>query len=111
MSLPTTQHNPRSCEDVLAGLAAQTQALRQLGVTVLGLFGSYARGEQTSTSDVDLLVTFDHLTFRRYMDAKLLLEAALERPVDLVLIDDLKPRLRERVLHEVIYVTGLSAIS
>lgn len=111
MSLPTTQHNPRSREDVLAGLAAQTQALRRLGVTSLGLFGSYARSEQTSTSDVDLLVTFDDLTFRRYMDAKLLLEAALERSVDLVLADDLRPRLRERVLREVIYVPGLSAVS
>ncbi len=51
------------------------------------------------------------MTFRAYMDAKLLLEAALGLPVDLVLADDLRPRLRERVLNEVTSVAGLSAVS
>jgi len=85
--------------------------LRRLGVTSLGLFGSYARNQQTPSSDVDLLVTFDHLTFRAYMDAKLLLEAALGLSVDLVLADDLWPRLRERALSEVIYAQGLSPVA
>jgi Nucleotidyltransferase domain len=43
------------------------QQLRQLlpelqqtyGITRLGIFGSYIRGEQTETSDLDLLVEFD----------------------------------------------------
>lgn len=111
MSQSTAQHSARTREDILAELAGQASALRRLGVTSLGVFGSYARNEQTATSDVDLLVTFDHVTFRAYMGAKLLLEAALGLPVDLVLADDLRPRLRERVLNEVIYVAGLSTVS
>jgi predicted nucleotidyltransferase len=101
---------PRSREEMLAALAALAPALRALGVRTLGLFGSYARGEQRPNSDVDALVTFDQLTFRRYMDVKLLLADALGVPVDLVLADDLRPRLRERVLAEVIYVAGLSPL-
>jgi len=108
MSASLTKPRPR--EVILADLAGQAQALQRLGVTSLGLFGSYARNEQTATSDVDLLVTFDHLTFRAFMDAKLLLEATLGLPVDLVLADDLRPQLRDRVLSEVIYATGLSAV-
>ena len=111
MTSPATQRRLRSRETLLAELTAQTSALRRLGVTSLGLFGSYARNEQTSKSDVDLLVTFDHLTFRNFMDTKLLLEEALGLPVDLVLAGDLRPRLRERVLSEVIYATGLSPVS
>jgi hypothetical protein len=111
MAQSATQRGPRSRTAILADLAAQAQALRQLGVTSLGLFGSYARDEQTPDSDVDVLVTFDYLTFRNFMDAKLLLEAALDLSVDLALADDLRPRLRERVLSEVIYVAGLSPVS
>lgn len=103
MRQSATQRGAHTREDILAELARQASALRLLGVTSLGLFGSYSRDEQTSTSDVDLLVSFDHLTFRAYMDAKLLLEAALNLSVDLVLADDLRPRLRERMLNEVIY--------
>lgn len=102
---------PQSRQEILARLAALAPTLRALGVRMLGVFGSYARGEQRPRSDVDVLVTFDHLTFRRYMDVKLLLEDTLGMPPDLVLADDLRPRLRERVLAEVIYVAGLSPLS
>ena len=111
MAQSATRRDMRSREAILAELAVQVPALRRLGVTSLGLFGSYARNQQTPSSDVDLLVTFDHLTFRAYMDAKLLLEAALGLPVDLVLADDLRPCLRERALSEVIYAQGLSPVA
>jgi predicted nucleotidyltransferase len=111
MAHPTTSPALRSRDTILAELAAEEPELRKLGVTSLGLFGSYARNQQTTGSDVDLLVTFHHLTFRAFMDTKLLLEATLGIPVDLVLADDLRPRLRNNVLREVIYVAGLSPVS
>jgi predicted nucleotidyltransferase len=111
MSAITPGARPRTREETLAALAALAPALRALGVRSLGLFGSYARGEQRPHSDVDALVTFDRVTFRRYMDTKLLLEDTLGLPVDLALADDLRPRLRERALAEVIYVPGLSPLS
>lgn len=111
MAQPTTQREMRSRDAILAALAAQALTLRRLGVTSLGLFGSFARNQQRPESDVDLLVTFDHVTFRNFMDAKLLLEETLSRPVDLALADDLHSRIRATVMSEVIYVEGLSPLS
>lgn len=85
----------------------QWEMLRQrYGVRSIGLFGSCLRGEATEASDVDILVEFDHVTFDNYMDLKFFLEDALGRRVDLVIADSVKPRLRDRILHEVEYVQG-----
>ncbi len=88
--------------DVVTVLKEHRSALRELGVTRLGVFGSVARGEARPDSDVDVLVELDEHTFDRYMDVKLYLEDLLGRSVDLVLADRIKPRLRERILSEVI---------
>ena len=37
-----------------------TAVAKQSGITYLGLFGSYARGEQTPESDIDLLLIIEH---------------------------------------------------
>ena len=76
--------------------------IRALGAKRIGVFGSVARGEERADSDVDALVELDERTFDRYMDLKLYLEDLLGRRVDLVLADRIKPRLRERILSEVI---------
>ena len=63
------------------------------------LFGSFARGEQTPESDVDILVVLDHSQpvglqfFGMYEDLKEL----LGRPVDLVVERSLAPFARESV--------------
>ena len=92
--------------EILRRLAQQRQAVQQLGVRRLGLFGSIARGEETSTSDVDVLVELERNSFDAYMDLKFFLEELLQRRVDLVLADTVKPRLRERILKETVYVPG-----
>jgi len=71
------------------------------GVKSLGVFGSWARGEATAASDLDLLVEFDALSFDRYMDLKFHIEDLLHVRVDLVLKESLKPALRDRILKEV----------
>lgn len=71
-------------------------------ITFLGVFGSYARGEENSGSDVDLLVRFAK-------GKSLLVLVRIERElserigikVDLVTEPSLSPYLRERVLKEV----------
>lgn len=62
------------------------------------LFGSYARGEQTDESDVDILVNFDD-SVGLFQHAHILveLEDLLSRPVDLVPDDCLYPELRPYV--------------
>jgi uncharacterized protein len=69
----------------------------------IGLFGSALRDSTSDRSDVDILVELVHPTFDRYMDLKFFLEDKLGRPVDLVLADSLKPRLRPIITRDVAY--------
>ena len=58
------------------------------------LFGSFARGEETAKSDVDLLVMFDHSTpigLVAYARMRRELEERLGRKVDLVEEGELLP--------------------
>ena len=50
------------------------------------LFGSYARGDQKASSDIDILVEFDKPTFRNFMDLSFYLEDLFGREVDLVMV-------------------------
>lgn len=79
--------------------------LRSLGVRRIGLFGSYAREVATLNSDIDFLATIDEPSFDRYMEVRFFLEDLLGRRVDLVLEEDVKPRLLPHILAEVIYAS------
>lgn len=63
------------------------------------LFGSFARGEETPLSDVDLLVEYDNSGISLLKHAAIIceLEKILDRPVDLVQEKLLRPRVRESV--------------
>ena len=57
------------------------------GVSMVWLFGSYARGEATETSDVDLLIEGGRIrTLFQLSALRLELEEVLEKPVDLITI-------------------------
>jgi predicted nucleotidyltransferase len=92
---------------VLSELDRHADELRRLGATSLALFGSIARGEGSSSSDIDLLVELQPKTFDSYMDVKLFLERVLGSKVDLVLADALKPRLRSAILADAVHATRL----
>ena len=83
--------------------AHREELSRRFSVRRIGLFGSHVRGEARPASDVDILVEFDQPTFDHYMDLKFHLEDLLGGPVDLVLQDSLKPRLRPIIEREVVY--------
>ena len=63
------------------------------------LFGSFARGEETPLSDVDLLVQYDEGGISLLKHAAMIceLEKILDRPVDIVEDGTLRPRVRESV--------------
>ena len=63
------------------------------------LFGSFARGEETPISDVDILVQFDEGGVSLLKHAAMIceLEEILNRPVDIVQEKMLRPRVRESV--------------
>lgn len=75
---------------------------RDYGVESLAVFGSVARGEAETSSDVDLLVRFRTKppSLFAYVRLERRLSELLDRPVDLVMESALKPRLRERILAE-----------
>ena len=71
------------------------EILRRFSVQRLSVFGSAARDEMRERSDVDMLVEFQGpATFDGYMDLKFYLEDLFGTKVDLVTIDDVKPRMR-----------------
>ena len=72
-------------------------------VAEIGLFGSYARLEQSQESDVDILVKFDKAIGWEFVDCRGYLEEILNKQVDLVTVNGLKDQFREQILSEVIY--------
>jgi uncharacterized protein len=77
---------------------------RRFGVRRLAVFGSAASGDLRPDSDVDVLVEFEEPSFDAYMDLKFSLEELTGRLVDLVTVNALKPRLRDRILAEARFV-------
>ena len=69
----------------------------------IGVFGSLARGDEGPESDVDIIVELAEPTFDHYMDLKFRLEEVLQRPVDLVMAETVKPRLKPIIEQEVVY--------
>lgn len=63
------------------------------------LFGSFARGEDTPQSDVDILVQFDEGGISLLKHAAMIceLEKLLDRPVDIVPEKMLRPSVRENI--------------
>jgi len=79
---------------------------KRFGVKSLAIFGSVARGEAGPDSDVDILVEFESSPgFDGYMALKFYLEDLLDRKVDLVMKNALKPWARDVVLREKVDVT------
>ena len=80
--------------------------IKKYKVKTLGIFGSYVRNEQNETSDIDVLVEFQEnsINFDNYMGLKYYLEELSEKNVDLVIKDDLKVEIRDKILKEVTQV-------
>ncbi len=90
-----------NANQIIDRIRGRRDQLDALGVRSLGLFGSVARGEERTDSDVDLLVAFDGpATFDQYIDLKLFLEDLLGRRVDLVTERGLREALRPVVERE-----------
>lgn len=65
------------------------------------VFGSFARGEQQRTSDIDLLVELpEGSSLLDLVSLKIDLEDALKRKVDVLTDGGISPYLRDRILRE-----------
>ena len=97
----------RSRNEILEKIRQNLKTIKNFGVRRLGLFGSGARNEIGKESDLDFVVEFERKTFDAYMGLKFYLERLFQCPVDLVIADAIKPRLRPYILKEVIHAPGL----
>ena len=74
-------------------------------VQTIGIFGSYVRGEQKKKSDLDILVEFSEpIGLFKFVELEDFLSQELNLKVDLVMKDALKPRIKDSILKEAIYV-------
>lgn len=93
--------------ETIAALKEAEAELRAQGLTRVALFGSAARNEARSDSDVDLLIDFDrdsNFSLLDLMRVKQLLEDRLGRKVDFAFESKMRPRIKSRVLGESIPV-------
>jgi len=89
---------------ILKTLRNQKPVLQErFAVRRIGLFGSFARGDATPESDIDTLVELTSPTFDHYMGLKFYLEELFQTPVDVILVDSIKPRLKPYIEAEVVY--------
>jgi uncharacterized protein len=93
--------------EVVATLKEAEPKLRSFGVAALYLFGSHARDEARSDSDVDLFIDKDKsrpFGFDEFMDAYLLLKERLGENIDYGTREGLHPMLRAAIEQEAVRV-------
>jgi uncharacterized protein len=100
------QRQRPTLDEVLRTLRVHLPDLRErYGIRTLGVFGCYVRGEQTSRSDLALLVEFDQaLTLPEFIELEHYLRQLLGVRVDLVTRRVLKGEIGRRILREVLPV-------
>lgn len=95
----------KSREDVLQLLRTGKPGLQQrFKLSRIALFGSYARGDQTENSDVDILVEVDPSIGLEFVSLAEEIEASLGIPVQLVSHRALNDRTRKHILLDLIDV-------
>jgi len=79
--------------------------LKKYGVKRIGLFGSFARGEENKSSDVDIIIEFEEgkKNFDNFMDTVFLLEKLFGRDVDILTPESINKHLKPYIMREAIY--------
>jgi predicted nucleotidyltransferase len=77
----------------------------RFGIEQIALFGSYARNEADSKSDVDIaIVKMTKKDLFKRLQAKTFLETKLNKKVDIGYFDSMKTFIRNRIKEDLIYV-------
>lgn len=76
---------------------------KEFGVKNIGVFGSFAKGQQTELSDIDILVELEKPIGWKYFTIEPFLQKLLGRKVDLVTEKALRQELKTAILAEVHY--------
>ncbi len=74
-------------------------------VDSIGIFGSYVRKSQKEKSDIDVLVGFyETIDLFEFVELEDFLREILSIKVDVVMKETLKPRIKDRILKEAVYI-------
>lgn len=94
-------------EHILKTLKSNKLELTKFGIRSVGLFGSYIRNEQSSESDIDLLIDFEpeKENFDNFMAVCDLFEKIFKNEkIEVVTKNGLSPYIGPKILNEVHYV-------
>ena len=83
-----------------------TEICRRNDISFCALFGSFARGDANSDSDIDLLVRFSKPKGYNWLDAAIEIEDELGKKVDLITENGLSPYVRDYVLKDLQVLYG-----
>jgi hypothetical protein len=92
--------------EIIAFLKDHKQEMQEkFGATRIGLAGSYARGDATEESDIDIIVELHSQNrFRSFFYLQYFLQDALGKRIDLATESGLKPIVRQTVFKDILYV-------
>ena len=77
----------------------------RFGIEEIALFGSYARGEATEQSDVDIaILKMQKKDILKRLEAKAFLEAQLNKKIDMGYLDSMQTFIKNRIKKDLIYV-------
>jgi predicted nucleotidyltransferase len=90
-------------QSILTFLKDNKQQLKdKYQVQKIGLFGSFARDEETQDSDIDILVDMPS-SFDNYFDLKYFLQDSFRRTVDIGREKQLRLLIKKQILKDIIY--------
>lgn len=85
--------------------ALKPELHERFGVSEIGVFGSWVRGEEKDSSDIDVLVDFDkEITLFDILELQWFLEETFEKKVDVAPRDSLRKYIGQHILAEVEYL-------
>lgn len=84
--------------------AIKPELSAKYNVDTIGLFGSVTRNDFTDTSDIDIIVDFSKPIGIEFVDLAEYLELRMQRKVDLVSKNGIKPNFFKLIQNEILYV-------
>lgn len=96
----------KSLEGIIDLIGSMKEVIKiKYKAEIIGLFGSFARGEEKESSDIDILVEFEkEADLFDFVGLAIYLEEKLDRKVDIVPRDTVRPELKDIIFREVVSI-------
>ena len=90
---------------ILSILNANKTKISKFGVKEIGIFGSYARGDQTPQSDIDIIVKFrdGEKSYKSFINLSFFLEELFNKRIDLLTEKSISPFIKPYIDKEVVF--------